>query len=487
MSILYAKSSFYNAADCFMSIFDLETFKDEFAEKEALVIGLGKFGGGVGAVKFLSTICRNVLVCEQKASEEFKNIMDEFSTLTNVRFKFGQHQKQDFDNKDIVILNPSVMINSDVYRWAKNSGAMVFTEISLFCSLCSGKIIGITGTLGKSTLASSIYTVLKYAGMQCWLGGNIGGSLLPYLDKITATDIVLLELSSFQLQYFQEYRLHPYIGIILNLYPDHLDKHSTFDEYKNVKINLIRYQSPNDCAILNFDAPEVKNFKADTQAYVYYFSVKTPVSNGTFIIGSDIYFSLDGKAYKIFDVQFVKNKYLHLNTILALVCCAKILNVNNDDILNGINTFKNLEHRMEFVGEYKGRKFINDSNATTPQASIFGLDLITDNKIVITGGKNKNINYEVICKKLANEAKAIFLIGETTPLFRRLIKQFNNSAAIFESSNLQQAVISAYKISSEGDCIILSPSTSSFDQFSNFVERGNQFKKIVKEIMDGKL
>lgn len=470
-----------------MSINDLKEFKDRFTGKEALVIGLGKFGGGIGAIKFLSTICKKVLVCEQKAPSEFEEIIEELrKNYPNIEFKFGEHNKQDFNDKDIIILNPSVIIGSNIYQWAKSSGAMIFTEITLFFKLCRGKKIAITGTIGKSTLASCIYTVLKNSGKQCWLGGNIGGSLLPEVDKINETAWIVLEISSFQLQYFPEYNLHPHIGIILNLYPDHLDKHSNFDQYKDTKINLIRFQKSDDYAILNFDDPHVKSFAKYTNANVYFFSAKTSPDKGTFILNDDVYFVSNKKTENIFNLHSLKNKYLHLNTILALTCCAKILQISNDNIVEGLKDFKNLEHRMEFVGEYKGRKFINDSNATTPQASIFGLDLVKGNKIVITGGKNKNIDYEPICRKLASDTKAVFLIGETTDIFSKLIRQFNSNATLYESPNLQQSLISAYKISSEGDYIILSPATSSFDQFPNFVERGNQFKKLVKEIMDGK-
>lgn len=469
-----------------MSISDLKEFKGRFAGKQALVIGLGKFGGGLGAVKFLSSICKKVLVCDQKTPYEFEDIVNELRNFSNIELKFGEHHKQDFNNKDIIILNPSVMLSSNIYQWARNTGAPIFTEISLFFYLCKGKKIAITGTLGKSTLTSAIYTVLKKTNNQCWLGGNIGGSLLPYLEEIKETDTVVLELSSFQLQYFPEYNLYPYIGVILNLYPDHMDKHLSFDEYKDTKANLVRFQNNNCFAILNLDDHNVTSFKQYTNAKVYYFSTKTEPEDGTFIIDDDVYFSYNKKAEKIFNTQSIQNKYIHLHTILALSCCAKILGISNNSIVDGINSFKNLEHRMEFVTEYNGRKFINDSNATTPQASIFGLDLIKGNKIVIAGGKNKYIDYEPICKKLANDTKAILLIGETTPLFSKLIRQYNSNATIYESFNLQQAVTLAYKISCKGDYIILSPATSSFDQFPNFVERGNQFKKFIKEVIDGK-
>lgn len=470
-----------------MSNTALEKFKSRFAGKTALVIGLGRFGGGAGAIKFLSDICKKILVCEQKTPAEFKDVMKELSGFKNIEFKFGAHQQQDFENKDIIILNPSVMVSSNIYRWAKNSGASVFTEITLFFSLCKSKKIGITGTLGKSTLTMALYTVLKNSGKRCWVGGNIGGSLLSNLNEMSESDFVILELSSFQLQYFPQYNLSPYIGIILNIYPDHLDKHSGFDEYKNTKLNLIRYQTNNDFAILNQDAPEVAEFWKYTKAKVYFFSEKEYTQNGTFIEENNIYFCDNGKRENIFNLGLINNKFIHHSTILALTCCAKILNIGNEEIVRGLNSFKNLEHRMELVGEYNGRKFINDSNATTPQASIFGLDLIKGCKIVITGGKNKYIDYEPVCKKLATDSKAIFLIGETTPVFSTLIKRFNANATVYESANLQEAVISAYKISSQGDYIILSPATSSFDQFPNFVERGNAFKKVVKEIMDGKL
>ncbi len=469
---------------------ELEEFKRTLRDKTAFVIGLGKFGGGTGVIKFLSPICKKVVVCDQKAPDEFKDMLNEISLFNNIEFKFGEHKREDFENKDIIILNPSVMLHSNIYEWAKITGKPIFTEITLFFSLCKAKKIGITGTLGKSTFCSTLFNVLNSnlppTYRRCWLGGNIGGSLLPYLDLIEEHDLVILEISSFQLQYFPHYQLSPYISVVLNLCPDHLDKHLSFDEYSNAKMNLVRYQKNDDFCILNLDNDKVAQFKEKTRARVYNFSKTKKVIKGTFIENDNVYFTDGNITESVFNLNNIKSFFIHLDTILALITVCKILNVESESILEGINSSKNLPHRLEFIGEFKGRKFINDSNATTPQASIFGLEIIQGPKIVICGGKNKNVDYLPLCEKLAKNAKAVVLIGETTPIFEQLIKKINNNIPVFKSNNLKEAVISAYNISSENDYIILSPGTSSLDMFANFAERGNEFKKCFKEFTDGK-
>ncbi|MFN7182259.1 MAG: UDP-N-acetylmuramoyl-L-alanine--D-glutamate ligase, partial [Planctomycetota bacterium] len=474
---------------------ELEQFKNNFRDKTAIVIGLGRFGGGAGTVKFLSSICRKVVVCDLKPPDEFKDILAQLSTLNNVEFKFGEHKNEDFENKDLIILNPSVMLDSDIYKWAQATGKPVFTEITLFFTLCKAKIVGVTGTLGKSTFCSALHNIINthkqsesfYPFRKCWLGGNIGGSLLKDLTDIEKNDLVILEISSFQLQYFQHNKLAPYISVVLNIYPDHLDKHKNFDEYINTKMNLVRYQEDEHFCILNEDNENVTKFKEYTGAKIFGFSKVKKIKNGAYLENERIYFSTNGISQKVLNMGDIKNPFLHLDTILSLVAVSKILNITGESILASINGYKNLLHRLEFVGEFEGRKFINDSNATTPQASIFGLEIIKAPKIIIAGGKNKNIDYSCLCEKLSKDAKAVILIGETTPLFEQLIKKFNNNAVILKAVTLKEAVISAYNVSSGGDYIILSPGTSSFDMFANFAQRGEQFKKCIDEIFHGKL
>ncbi|MBI2040256.1 UDP-N-acetylmuramoyl-L-alanine--D-glutamate ligase [Candidatus Microgenomates bacterium] len=354
----------------------------------------------------------------------------------------GKNYLDKINNYDVIIKSPGIPYLPEIKK-AKDQGKIITSATQIFFDLCIGKIIGVTGTKGKSTTAAMIYEVLKRGGFDVYLAGNIGQPALELLEKINGDSIVVYELSSFQLA---DLTKSPHIAVITNIYPEHLDHHGSFEDYKNAKANIVKFQKEDDFVVFNKDNQDAK---------------------------------------EIADLSKAKNKYgysdeIPINLIPALYI-GRMFDITDQNIKKAVAYFKTLPHRLEFVGKFKGIKFYNDSLSTIPQATIRALDILgNDVETLIVGGFDRGIDYAILGPVIAkSNIKNLILFPTTGEKIWNAVSSEENNITRYEVSSMSEAVTLAYKHTNPGKIALLSPASSSFNLFKDYEDRGNQFKEEV--------
>lgn len=398
-------------------------------------MGLGLHGGGVGVAKFFVKQGAKVLVTDLKTKKQLKKSVKK---LNQVKFVLGKHRKEDFINADLIIRNPGVPRESKYLKIAKDNNISVKTDIDIFFDLCSAPIIGITGTKGKSTVATLIYLFLKKKYSKTFLAGNIGVSPLEFLGKINKKSKVVLELSSFELEGLKK---SPEVAVITALFSDHLNRYKDFRHYVNAKKSIFKYQNKNDVLILNNDDSETKKLYSEAKSKVYFFK------------GSNI---------------------------AAAVLVAELFKISKNDIKKVLSNFKGVPHRQEFVAEKKGIKYFNDTTATNPEAVIFAIETFRkrfpkSKIILIVGGEDKKLSYRSLARNIKHNVDSVVLLhGTASNKLKKDLSKF------YPVKTMKEAVKKASCLAQKGDIVLLSPGAASFNLFENEFDRGNQFIKAVK-------
>ena len=418
------------------------------------VMGLGRFGGGVGAVRFLADRGAILTVTDAADAAALAESLAEVADCNIVRLRLGGHAADDFTNTDLVVASPAVPFEHPLLTAARDREIPVTTEIGLFWEFCRGRIIGVTGSVGKSTTAAMIHAILHAAGLPVWLGGNIGGSLLTEVAAIEPGDSVVLELSSFQLEYLAPQRPRPAVAVVTNLRPNHLDRHGTLAAYAAAKQTLLRWQTPQDVAVLNADDPAVATWQ--TEAMVQRFSAH----------GRQIPLRVPGAH--------------HQANAAAAAMAARVFGVPAETITNALANFPGLPHRLEIVGEFAGRTVVNDSKATTPEAAIAALDAFTRPVCLIAGGADKGVDLTPLAAAIANRGVRAVVTGATGPTLARLLNKHGATAII--AADFAAAVATAWAASRPGDVLLLSPGCASYGAFRDYRERGQRFAALVKQL-----
>jgi UDP-N-acetylmuramoylalanine--D-glutamate ligase len=433
----------------------MQNEEKDFFGKRVTVLGLGNFGGGIAVSKWLIEQGARVLVSDQSPAEKLKDSIAELAGLP-IEFRLGPEQREeDFTRADLIVASPAVPPKNPYLQMAKAAGVPVTTEICLFVQRCKARVIGVTGTKGKSTTSTLLHRMLG-AGHTTWLGGNIGISLLAELPNIKPDDLVVLELSSFMLEHLGAIRWSPHVAVVTMISVDHLDWHGSEEKYVDAKQNIVRFQKPGDVAVLNFENPAAKSFAENTSAKVIPFTISTH---------PHFYLKLAGE-------------HNHLNAQAAF-SAAEIFGIDWNLAQKAIADFVGLTHRLQLVAEIGGVKFINDSISTIPQAAIAALRSFPDRKVIqiIGGSGKKDLPVDVLCEELIRRAKAVLTIGETgTKLAAHLPVTLAH-----DCGTLAIAVQRAKSLAVAGDVVLLSPGHPSYDQFTNFESRGNEFSRLVKE------
>jgi UDP-N-acetylmuramoylalanine--D-glutamate ligase len=448
-------------------------------------MGLGLFGGGVGLVKFLVKSGAKVTVTDLKEEAKLKDSLNQLEGLP-IEYHLGGHREKDFKDTDIIFVNPAVPPSSPYLKVAQKYGVQIETEMNLFFKLCRAKIIGITGSNGKTTTTMLLYEILEPLLKNLWVGGNVGGSLLENIPKIKRNHTVILELSSFQLENLSQIKRSPHISLVLNITENHLDRHKTMKNYINAKMAIVKFQTPSDRKILNRDDKIVRTFSKKGNAKCFYFSTVDKLSNGVFLEDNFIIFRTRTKDYKIdISKRLLRGTFNIQNIAGAIATSTQVVDKPEPLITScqkAVNSFSGVEHRLQFVSQKNGVKFYNDSIATNPASAIAALGCFVEPVILIAGGYDKKLSYIDFAKKVITKAKAIVLIGQTAKKIAYLISKLNNRFPVYFAPDLMQAVKIAYKKAVRGDVVLLSPACASYDMFSNFVERGNQFIYAVKQL-----
>ena len=387
-------------------------------------------------------------------------------------------------NADIVFRSPGTPFYKDELVKLRENGTVLTSEMEVFFDLCPCKAIAVTGSDGKTTTTTIISEILKAAGKTVHLGGNIGKPLLPEIESVKPDDWAVIELSSFQLI---SMRKSPDIAVVTNLAPNHLDIHKDMQEYVDSKKNIVLHQNAFSKAVLNLDNEIANGFSGDVRGKLAKFSVKEKLFNGAYLDGTKIVYSDFGKVTEVMDYRDIKIPGMHNveNYLAAISAVWGIADV--DTIVQVAKTFGGVAHRAEFIREYRGVKYYNDSIASSPTRTALGtLSLYDEKIIIIAGGYDKHIPYEPLGPVINNKVKTLILLGDTAPKIEAAVKGADNydesSIKIINVTNMEEAVEAAVNNSVEGDIVSLSPASASFGLYKNFEERGNHFKTIVNNL-----
>ncbi len=447
-----------------------------FAGKNVLVMGLGRFGGGVDAAKFAAQAGAKVVVTDLATSQQLNESIKQLQEFPDIEYHLGSHEISDFQQADIIIVNPAVLNDNKFLKVARKAGRLVTSQINIFFEMCPAVIIGITGANGKSTTAALTAHLLKSASDEnVWLSGNIGNEpLLTVLDQIGEDDLVVLELSSFQIEQLAQIKKMPKVALLTNLTPNHLDRYGTLAAYCKAKENIFKLQK------LDTSSPAVSIFNAEDKVSVKWFEKYRKDAGRTCIK-----FSADDVSEEI-RRQFGLLGRANLSNLAAAIAVARYFGVKDEQIKKHLSEFKALPHRLEFAAEINGVRWYNDSKATTPESTIASLEAFEQSVIIIAGGYDKNIPFDELGKKIAQKAKAAILIGQTACKIEDAIKRWTRDDGrgtnIKIVGSLDEAVELAKQLAANGDVVLLSPACASYDMFENFEQRGKEFVRLVKEI-----
>jgi UDP-N-acetylmuramoylalanine--D-glutamate ligase len=454
-------------------------FLDALSGATLALCGLGL--SNLPLIRFFKGHCAKIIACDRRDKSELSADVIKLLSNEGIELSLGENYINNI-GADVIFRTPGMPFFSPELVRARNRGAIVTSEMEIFFDLCPCDIIAVTGSDGKSTTTSIISEMLKEAGRSVHLGGNIGRPLLPLIKKITAEDIAVVELSSFQLI---SMRRSPQIAVITNVSPNHLDIHKDMAEYIDAKKNIILHQNAFGRAVLNLDNSITNEFLNITRGRTFFFSASQKCKNGAFIFDKKIYFSQNGKEQLVMPANCIVLPGAHnLENYLAAV--AALWGIVPKEIMVKVATeFKGLAHRTEFVRELHSVKYYNDSIATSPTRTIRGtLSLFPQKIILIAGGYDKNISFDELGLVVMEKVKILILMGRTAEKIERAVKGSvkykENCLHIIRVNDMEEAVTVARSLSIPGDVVALSPACASFDLYTNFEARGDHFKQLVK-------
>ena len=418
----------------------------DFKDRNVVVLGLGC--SGLASAKLLNKLGAQVFISDKTDDVKQREYSCDLKKLS-IDFELGKHTKTIIESADYLVISPGVSYNCEAVEWARKKNIEVIGEIELAYQHCPAQIIAITGTNGKTTVTTLIGKILEKAGRDVFVLGNIGKPFSSCIDKIKDTDLISLEVSSFQLESIKEFR--PKVSIILNFTPDHLDRYKNLGEYLKAKKRIFINQKKEDFLILNYADSRLRPLASETEAEVLYFG---------------------GGKSGFDESKFNPNQ-------LAVLKVAEIFGIDLDICYKVFEEFTGIEHRLEFVSNINGVDFINDSKATNIEATIWALENSIKPTILIAGGRDKGSDFAIISNILKNKVKSLVLFGESKT---RIEDVLNGLVKISTAKDIYEAVNLAFNQARKGDCIILSPMCASFDMFSNYQERGRIFKGIVNNL-----
>lgn len=453
--------------------------KSRFKNKRVAVLGFGV--ESQETVEFLLKHGASAHVLDEKEESAFDASRLQFLRNEGVAFTFGNFSS--LDDFDLIIRSPGVRPGIRVLHHAADKGIPVTSATNIFFENAKGVTIGITGTKGKGTTAACLYQTLKTAGREVYLGGNIGVPALSFLDKLSDNSVSILELSSFQLMDLQH---SPHIAIVLMVTQDHLDYHTSRDEYVFAKSGIAKFQSPSDYVIANVDYPASLKIAEFSPGIKLFFSNRNKVPEGCFIENDSVIVKTRKKKEKIVSTAEVllPGRHNHEN-ICAAVMAAQLLNVPNGVIRDVLKTFPGLEHRLELVREVGGVKYYNDSISTTPDSTVAAIRAFEQPKILILGGSSKGSDFTELGNVIsqAKNIKAVIGMGAEWPKIKQRIMNKELGIRLVEGlATMEKIVQTAARLSKPGDVVILSPACASFDMFKDYKDRGNQFRAAVNRL-----
>ena len=449
----------------------------ELANKRVLVVGLGR--SGLASALFLKQRGALVTVSDAKPQEE---LGDEIPQLLDqgIAVETGGHGERTFRGQDLIVVSPGVPLDSPLLSQARAMGEGIIGEIELAGRFLPPQIIAITGSNGKTTTTTLTGDIVAAGGFRTLVGGNIGTPAITLAEQASKDAVIVLEVSSFQLETIQTFK--PKIAVVLNITPDHLDRHRNFEAYVDAKARIFENQQADDFAVLNADDPVCAALASRTRSQVFWFSRKKDIQQGACPRNGDIVFRNSTGARKLMPISDIPLKGTHnLENVLAASCAGTLTGCEPEQIRNAVRGFRAVEHRLEHVATIAGVEYYNDSKATNVDATIKALESFPANIHLILGGKDKASDYTLLNDLLRSRVKQVYTIGAAAA---KIESQIKGAAEIDHAETLENAVHQASKAAERGDIVLLAPACASFDQFRNYEHRGKVFKETVKALAD---
>ncbi len=445
----------------------------ELKNKRVLVVGLGK--SGLAAARFLKERGARVTVSDARPA----TLIAELPTLLDEGFmvEAGSHGLLTFRRQDLIVVSPGVPSTVPELMQVRAMGMRVIGELELGAEYLQGEVVAITGSNGKTTTTTLVGEILKASGRPTLVGGNIGRPVTEMVAESQAETWSVLEVSSFQLETVESFK--PRIAVVLNITPDHLDRHGTFEKYVAAKARITEFQTAEDFLVLNAEDVKAQGVAAKTRAQIYWFSAKRQIKQGAFVHGETIFFTAKegGKPEPVMPVAEIPLAGAHnVENVAAAVCVAKLTGVENAVIRAAVAGFTAVEHRLEFVRELEGVRYYNDSKATNVDATVKAVEAFAGGIHLILGGKDKDSDYTVMAGLLRERVKTVITIGSAA---EKIERELAGVTKIERAGTMQEAVPLAKGLASAGDTVLLAPACASFDQFKNYEERGRVFKDLV--------
>lgn len=453
-----------------------DEFKKFIEGKETAVVGIGVSNRPL--IDLLIKLNAKVTAFDKKSESELGTVVEELKAK-GVKLVLGKEYLEKLKGYEVIFKTPSMRIDSPELVDAKREGAYITSEMEEFIKYCPGKIYGVTGSDGKTTTTTLIYKMLSEQGYKTWVGGNIGTPLFSKIEEISKEDRIVLELSSFQLMTIHE---NMEVALVTNLSPNHLDMHKGMEEYISAKKNIYLNQTSDDLLVLNNDNSITRSMINEANSKVFLFSINNKVDKGAYYYNDKLH--IMGK--EVCSKNEVKLKGMHnIENLLAAFCCV-YEDVSLETMRKVASTFAGVEHRMEFIRELNGVKYYNDSIASSPTRTLAGLKAFGRPVILIAGGYDKKISFDILAEEGYPYIKTLILLGVTKnkikEAFEKVIQKNNTELRIIMVDSLEEAVKVSKDEANEGDIVTLSPACASFDMFPNFEVRGNKFKEIISEL-----
>jgi len=482
-----------------------------FANIRVLIVGLAR--EGTALARFLAERGAVVTVTDIRPEAALGDRLAGLAGLP-VRYALGGHPLSLLDGADIVYVSPGVPLEIPFLAEARGRGLPLSSETRLFTRVCPAPIVGITGSSGKTTTTALVGEMVKAIGFRTWVGGNIGFPLIGSLDRISATDVVVMELSSFQLEFFgpwpedqgrQDSVLFasegwsPKVSAVLNITPNHLDRHGTMEAYIAAKARILQYQQPGDLVVVNLDDPVTRELTAESARAdrIIWFSLEQQVDEGAFLRGEDVVLRLAGREEVLCRAGDLRMLGRH-NLANTLAACAIVVgamaalkglpelgSLPFDELRQVVTSFEGVEHRLELVRELHGVRWFNDSIATTPERAVAALRSFEAPIVLLAGGRDKHLGWEEMAALTWRKVRHLVLFGECAPLVERAMARTKNGSVpqqttIHQGGTLARAVSLAAELAQPGDVVLLSPGGTSFDAYQDFVARGDHFRALVR-------
>lgn len=443
--------------------------------KKILIIGLGITG--ISAVKTMEKFEANISVYDSKSEEDLKEFLDEIKNIDLNIYLNGE--KPNLEDTDLILKSPGVPRDIPILIEAQNKNIEIITDLELYYRIKSGKnMVAISGTNGKTTTTKLTGEIFEKSGRNTYVAGNIGVGVLDSIFEIKDEDLMIIEASSFQLENTIDFK--PHISAIVNITPDHISWHGNFENYIDAKKKILSNQDENDYAVLNYDDELLREIGEKIKTRVFWFSVGEKLENGSFIEDGWIVIREEKKTIKIIKCDEIQIPGKHnLENVLASVSISYLMGLSIEDIARGLREFKGVEHRIEYVDMKNGISFYNDSKGTNPDSTIKAIEAIESPIVLIAGGYDKGSEYDELVTSFKGKVKELILLGETSEKIKdAALKIGFNRIHLVE--NMNQAVRISFELADKNDNVLLSPACASWGMYSNFEERGKDFKNIVK-------